>query len=379
MVVNNNAAATLLMLAGLAEGGEVVVSRGQLVEIGGSFRIPDIMRVSGARLVEVGTTNKTRVSDYRAAVTSDTALLLRVHTSNFKIMGFAEETPVEELVAVGREWGIPVADDLGSGALAPLEVFRDEPSVSASLRAGADVVSFSGDKLLGGPPGGHPDWERGRHRALEVASPGAGREGGQDDLGGPGRHASALPRPCSGGCRHPHPALPRAHGRGHPESGRPSNGGAQRPHGGLGPRGRHLGGAEHGAGRRRRVAALGAAVSCGGRAATGRLGRAAGGSTTRSTAAGGGARSPRLTAPRCAGSGAGGTALGGRERRLGSGSHRRPRCGWRVRRRLRWRVSPAARPGTSGSVAGASGSASGPAGSAASASDPAPDAAPDAR
>ena len=154
MVVNNNAAATLLMLAGLADGGEVVVSRGQLVEIGGSFRIPDIMRLSGARLVEVGTTNKTRVSDYQAAITSDTALLLRVHTSNFKIMGFAEETPVEELVAVGREWGIPVADDLGSGALAPLEVFRDEPSVSASLRAGVDVVSFSGDKLLGGPQAG---------------------------------------------------------------------------------------------------------------------------------------------------------------------------------------------------------------------------------
>ncbi len=154
MVVNNNAAATLLMLAGLAEGGEVVVSRGQLVEIGGSFRIPDIMRLSGARLVEVGTTNKTRVGDYRAAVTSDTALLLRVHTSNFKIMGFAEETPVAELVAVGREWGIPVADDLGSGALAPLEVFRDEPSVSSSLRAGVDVVSFSGDKLLGGPQAG---------------------------------------------------------------------------------------------------------------------------------------------------------------------------------------------------------------------------------
>ena len=154
MVVNNNAAATLLMLAGLADGREVVVSRGQLVEIGGSFRIPDIMRLSGARLMEVGTTNKTRVSDYQSAITSDTALLLRVHTSNFKIMGFAEETPVEELVAVGREWGIPVADDLGSGALASLEVFRDEPSVSASLRAGVDVVSFSGDKLLGGPQAG---------------------------------------------------------------------------------------------------------------------------------------------------------------------------------------------------------------------------------
>lgn len=154
MVVNNNAAATLLMLAGLAEGGEVVVSRGQLVEIGGSFRIPDIMRLSGVRLVEVGTTNKTRVGDYRAAITSETALLLRVHSSNFKIIGFVEETPIAELVAVGREWGVPVADDLGSGALAPLEAFRDEPSVQGSLQAGVDVVSFSGDKLLGGPQTG---------------------------------------------------------------------------------------------------------------------------------------------------------------------------------------------------------------------------------
>jgi L-seryl-tRNA(Ser) seleniumtransferase len=154
MVVNNNAAATLLMLAGLAAGGEVVVSRGQLVEIGGSFRIPDIMRLSGARLVEVGTTNKTRIADYRTAVTSETALLMRVHTSNFKVVGFTEEASIEELVEVGREWGIPVADDLGSGALAPLPVFRDEPPVTASLKAGADVVSFSGDKLLGGPQAG---------------------------------------------------------------------------------------------------------------------------------------------------------------------------------------------------------------------------------
>lgn len=154
MVVNNNAGATLLMLAGLAEGGEVVVSRGQLVEIGGSFRIPDIMKLGGARLVEVGTTNKTRIDDYRAAVTSETALLLRVHTSNFKVVGFTEEASIADLVALGREWGIPVADDLGSGALVDLPAFQDEPSVTASLRAGADVVSFSGDKLLGGPQAG---------------------------------------------------------------------------------------------------------------------------------------------------------------------------------------------------------------------------------
>ncbi|MHB0980097.1 MAG: L-seryl-tRNA(Sec) selenium transferase [Thermoleophilia bacterium] len=154
MVVNNNAGATLLMLAGLAGGGEVIVSRGQLVEIGGSFRIPDIMKLGGARLVEVGTTNKTRIDDYRAAMTSQTALLLRVHTSNFKVVGFTEEASIADLVALGREWGVPVADDLGSGALVDLSAFHDEPSVTASLRAGADVVSFSGDKLLGGPQAG---------------------------------------------------------------------------------------------------------------------------------------------------------------------------------------------------------------------------------
>ncbi len=154
MVVNNNAAAVLLMLAGLATGREVIVSRGQLVEIGGSFRIPDILRLSGAQLVEVGTTNKTRLADYEAAVTSETGLLLRVHTSNFKVMGFAEETSIEELVGLARNWDLRVADDLGSGALAELPAFRGEPTVGASLKAGADVVSFSGDKLLGGPQAG---------------------------------------------------------------------------------------------------------------------------------------------------------------------------------------------------------------------------------
>jgi len=154
MVVNNNAAAVLLIISALAAGKEVLVSRGQLVEIGGSFRIPDIMRLSGARLVEVGTTNKTHPSDYETAITSETALLLRVHTSNFKILGFTEEVAIEELVSLGAAWGLPVADDLGSGALLPLDIFRDEPSVAASLRAGVDVVCFSGDKLLGGPQAG---------------------------------------------------------------------------------------------------------------------------------------------------------------------------------------------------------------------------------
>lgn len=154
MVVNNNAAAVLLMLGALAHGREVIVSRGQLVEIGGSFRIPDIMRVSGAVLVEVGTTNKTRLSDYEAAIGPDTALLLRVHSSNFKIVGFTEEVGIVDLSLLGASRGIPVADDLGSGALATLDVFGEEPSVEESVSAGTDVVAFSGDKLLGGPQAG---------------------------------------------------------------------------------------------------------------------------------------------------------------------------------------------------------------------------------
>lgn len=152
--VNNNAGAVLLLLMGLASGREVLVSRGQLVEIGGAFRIPDIMRAGGVRLVEVGTTNRTRIADFETAVTDDTALLLRVHTSNYRIVGFAEEAGLAELVDLGRRLGIPVADDLGSGALYDWEGFRGEPSVAGSLRVGADVVSFSGDKLLGGPQAG---------------------------------------------------------------------------------------------------------------------------------------------------------------------------------------------------------------------------------
>jgi L-seryl-tRNA(Ser) seleniumtransferase len=152
--VNNNAGAVLLLLMALASGREVLVSRGQLVEIGGSFRLPDIMRAGGARLVEVGTTNRTRIEDYDAAITGDTALLLRVHTSNYRIMGFTEEVELAELVDLGHRRGIPVADDLGSGALHDLDVFQGEPTVAASLRAGVDVVCFSGDKLLGGPQAG---------------------------------------------------------------------------------------------------------------------------------------------------------------------------------------------------------------------------------
>ncbi len=152
--VNNNAGATLLLLMALASGREVLVSRGQLVEIGGSFRLPDIIRAGGVRLVEVGTTNRTRIEDYEAAIGADTALLLRVHTSNYRILGFTEEVDLVKMVDLGRRRGLLVADDLGSGALNDLDVFRGEPSVATSLRAGADVVCFSGDKLLGGPQAG---------------------------------------------------------------------------------------------------------------------------------------------------------------------------------------------------------------------------------
>jgi L-seryl-tRNA(Ser) seleniumtransferase len=152
--VNNNAGAVLLLLMVLASGREVVVSRGQLVEIGGSFRLPDIMRAGGVRLVEVGTTNRTRIEDYEAAITADTALLLRVHTSNYRILGFAEEAELAALVELGRRRSVAVADDLGSGALHDLDAYRGEPTVAASLRAGVDVVCFSGDKLLGGPQSG---------------------------------------------------------------------------------------------------------------------------------------------------------------------------------------------------------------------------------
>ncbi|MFO0814747.1 MAG: L-seryl-tRNA(Sec) selenium transferase [Gemmatales bacterium] len=152
-IVNNNAAATVLILRALALGRDVIVSRGELVEIGGSFRIPEIMAASGARLVEVGSTNITRLSDYARAITSQTALLLRVHASNYRIVGHTEAPSLEELVQLGQEHQLPVIDDIGSGALFDMKAWglTDEPLASHSLLAGASLVLFSGDKLLGGP------------------------------------------------------------------------------------------------------------------------------------------------------------------------------------------------------------------------------------
>ena len=156
LAVNNNAAAVLLILSSLACGGEAVVSRGELVEIGGKFRIPDVMELSGARLRETGTTNRTRLSDYENAVNEETKVLLKVHTSNYRIVGFTESVSLEELCALGKQKGICVAQDLGSGVLVDLSRYglQNEPTVQASVSAGADVVCFSGDKLLGGPQAG---------------------------------------------------------------------------------------------------------------------------------------------------------------------------------------------------------------------------------
>lgn len=156
LVVNNNAGALVLVLATLARGRDVVVSRGELVEIGGSFRIPDILEAAGARLVEVGTTNRTRIGDYRRALSSQSALLLKVHTSNYRVRGFTESTPVRELAELGREHGLPVMVDEGSGLLrdSGLAPLRDHEDITLLLASGCDLVCGSGDKLLGGPQAG---------------------------------------------------------------------------------------------------------------------------------------------------------------------------------------------------------------------------------
>ncbi len=153
LVVNNNAGATMLTLSALCAGREVIVSRGQLIEIGGSYRLPDVMSASGATLREVGTTNKTRIGDYRAAIGEATAALFRAHTSNYRVVGFTEEASLAELTALARQHSLPMIDDIGSGALVDFAPFgiSGEPIAAASIRQGADIVLFSGDKLLGGP------------------------------------------------------------------------------------------------------------------------------------------------------------------------------------------------------------------------------------
>jgi L-seryl-tRNA(Ser) seleniumtransferase len=157
LVVNNNAAAVLLALAALAEGREVVVSRGELIEIGDGFRIPDVLARSGARLVEVGTTNRTRAADYERAMSEQTAVVLRVHQSNFRVVGFEERPRLEEVAEVAQRHGLPLVDDLGSGHVSAsnrLLLGQEEPTARESLAGGADLVCFSGDKLLGGPQAG---------------------------------------------------------------------------------------------------------------------------------------------------------------------------------------------------------------------------------
>lgn len=156
LIVNNNAAAVLLVLSTFSQGYESIVSRGELVEVGGAFRIPSVMEMSGARLVEVGATNKTRISDYENAITEDTKLLMKVHTSNYKLIGFTETVSNEELKELGKKYDIPVVEDLGSGVYFNLEEFglKHEPTVLESVKSGMDLITFSGDKLLGGPQAG---------------------------------------------------------------------------------------------------------------------------------------------------------------------------------------------------------------------------------
>ena len=207
VVVNNNAAATMLVLAALAEGREVIISRGELVEIGGGFRVPDVMRQSGALLREVGTTNRTRVADYAAAISERTALILRVHPSNFRVEGFTERPDARQLVELGHRFSIPVVEDLGSGnvlgrrwgwrarrGMDASAAVHEEPSVQDSVRAGYDVICVSGDKLLGGPQAGLVLGRASLARADPPAPADAGAARRQAHLRRARGHAGGAPR-----------------------------------------------------------------------------------------------------------------------------------------------------------------------------------------
>ena len=190
----NNASALILILSALAKDAEVIISRGQLVEIGGGFRIPAIMQESGAQLVEVGTTNRTRLVDYADALNERSAMVLRVHASNFKQIGFVEQPPLHELVALAHQRGVLAVDDLGSGTLIDTAPFGldHEPTIQESVAAGVDLVCFSGDKLLGGPQAGIIVGKAEAGRAAQASSAGAGFARRQTDLRGIAGHAGAL-------------------------------------------------------------------------------------------------------------------------------------------------------------------------------------------
>ena len=194
--VNNYAAATVIVLRALAAGKEVIVSRGQLIEIGGSFRIPEIMAVSGATLREVGTTNITRIGDYEKAITPNTGLLMRIHKSNYRIHGFTKDVALPELVDLGKRCNLPVIDDVGSGALLDFARFglSGEPTVQESIALGADLVLFSGDKLMGGPQAGIIAGRKTLIQRIEADPLMCAFPARQDDPGSAGSNASALSR-----------------------------------------------------------------------------------------------------------------------------------------------------------------------------------------